>query len=260
MRDSIIATALLLLLTAACQSTPDVPCTPEHDRALGNAMCLVAHTHGVENAGEAPTLFILLHGDVSRGGPATYQIPAVKEVGDRQGVISVALIRPGYAGEGGASSQGSHTGRRNHYTEGNNRAIGEAIEVLKAHYKPSKTIVMGHSGGAAQTGAAIGLFPGLADHAYLVSCPCDIPRWRSSRGKSAWPSSQSPIDFAGSVAPSTKVTAVTGTSDNNTFPSLAEDYIAALKGHGISAEYIPVPGAGHGFDALWRAIKERLEL
>jgi predicted esterase len=41
-------------------------------------------------------------------------------------------------------------------------------------------ILAGHSGGAAITVNLIGLFPLLIDHAFIVSCPCDVNAWREN--------------------------------------------------------------------------------
>ena len=38
---------------------------------------------------------------------------------------------------------------------------------------------------------------------------------------------------------------ITGGNDGNTKPVLARDYVASLKGKGIDATYIEVPGVGH---------------
>lgn len=247
------------MLLAACQSSPQpsrtaAECVPTLGYVHGGGKCLGIHVFGAEDAGPSPKLVVLLHGDISRGGPATYMIVRAEEVATQPGVIAVALIRPGYTGQDGKKSEGSYTGRRDHYTETNNRVVGEALSALRSHYKPSRMIVMGHSGGSAQTGAIVGRFPGVIDEAILVSCPCDIPRWRRERGTGDWPHSQSPIDFVGQIPTTTRITALTGTSDTNTKPGLAEDYVAAAQANGIQAEFKPVEGAAHSFKTLWPAV------
>ena len=57
--------------------------------------------------------------------------------------------------------------------------------------------------------------------------------------------SLSPHDFIGKIDEKTTVVAVTGVNDGNTEPVLARDYVASLKGKGIDATYIEVPGVGH---------------
>lgn len=256
------------LLVAACQTTGGdeaarsaMPCG---DRVIGEAvpgagLCLAVQTRGVQNAGAAPTLVVMLHGDVSRGGPADYMIPFAEEVGARVGVIAVAMIRPGYTDGRGGRSTGSTNNRRDHYTEANNRAVAEAVQALSAHYNAARTVVLGHSGGAAQLGAAIGRFPDLADAALLVSCPCDVPRWRAMHGRSAWTRSQSPDDFVESVPASMTVIAVTGDRDDNTAPVLARDYVSDLRARGMEASFVEAPGQGHGFNGLWPSVRPALD-
>lgn len=263
-----VAGVCLALLLAACQTTGGddaarsaLPCG---DRTIGEAvpgagLCLAVQTRGVENAGAAPTLVVMLHGDVSRGGPADYMIPFAEEIGAREGVVAVAMIRPGYSDGLGGRSTGSTNNRRDHYTDGNNRAVAEAVQALSAHYGAARTVVLGHSGGAAQVGAAIGRFPDLADAALLVSCPCDVPRWRSMRGRSAWTRSQSPDDFVETVPDAMAVIAVTGGRDDNTSPVLAQDYVAALRARGIDAAFVEAPGRGHGFNGLWPSVRRELD-
>lgn len=256
MRYLVVLAALALgaCQTAQQQTAAPVPCTPDNDRASGNGICLVAHSFGAGNAGASPALYVVIHGDVSSGGPATYHLGPAEELGAPAGSVAIGLVRPGYSGKG-ASSEGSNNNRRDHYTEANNLAVGEAIRTLRDYYRASRTVVIGHSGGAAQTGAVIGMFPGLIDDAYLVSCPCDIPRWRSSRNASSWSSSQSPIGFVDRVAKSTRITLLTGSSDSNTAPFLAKDYVEAARKQGLDARYVEIPGGGHNFDRLWPTVK-----
>jgi dipeptidyl aminopeptidase/acylaminoacyl peptidase len=52
------------------------------------------------------------------------------------------------------------------------------------------------------------------------------------------------------VPKTTEVVAITGSEDDNTFPALAQDYVARLEARGLPARFVPVEGAGHGFSAL----------
>ncbi len=65
------------------------------------------------------------------------------------------------------------------------------------------------------------------------------------RGYNNWPLSLSPHDFIGKIDKKTTVVAVIGGNDGNTEPVLAREYVASLKGKGIGATYIEVPGVGH---------------
>lgn len=199
-------------------------------------------------------LVVVLHGDLSNGRDATYHRSFAEDIARRNsGVVAVALIRPGYSGGRGLQSAGSNHNRRDHYTQRNNDLVAESIRALQRATGARRVIVVGHSGGAAQTGAIIGRYPQLVDSAVLVSCPCDIARWRTLRGRSAWTSSQSPSDFASRVARSTRVIAVVGSNDSNTSTSLSQDYIASLQARGVPAGLTIVRGAGHDFGGALRS-------
>lgn len=83
----------------------------------------------------------------------------------------------------------------------------------------------------------------LAEGAVLVSCPCEIGRWRA--GRRAWDRSENPLDWAGKTPASARVIALTGTNDDNTGADLAKAYVAALNARGIDAVFAPLSGATH---------------
>jgi len=186
---------------------------------------------------------VLLHGDISSGGPATYMLLFARRVSNHYPQAKViSLLRPGYS-DGSLTSPGTNHNRRDQYTARNNRLRGDTISNLKVANSGAKTIVMGHSGGAAQLGSVIGQRDGLVDGAILLSCPCDIKRWRAQYRP--WNRSQSPSDFATSTSPATQVIAITGAKDENTFPALASDYVDSLQNAGVKAKFVEVPHAGH---------------
>jgi pimeloyl-ACP methyl ester carboxylesterase len=191
-------------------------------------------------------LLVFLHGDTSAGGPADYLFEFAYRF-SRAGVVSVALLRPGYSDKTGRTSQGTHYERTDSYTPANIAAVGAAIDALKKHFQPRRTIVVGHSGGAAIAGVLIGKNPGLIQGAILVSCPCDIARWRRERNRSPWTRSESPSSYVHKVPASTTVVAITGASDDNTGPALAQDYVAQLAKRGVPARFEAAKGAGHFF-------------
>src|SRR5262249_55783268 len=140
-----IAWAVLACEVAAASCPPD---SVIRDRVYGGGLCLVAATFGAETAGTEPTLVIVVHRDISDGGAATYHT-AVARTLVAPGVIVVALIRPGYADADGHMSEGSTLGRQDNYTAANVVAIAGAVDALKRHYRPRRTVYVGHSGGAA---------------------------------------------------------------------------------------------------------------
>lgn len=200
-------------------------------------------------------LVVVLHGDVSKGGPADYHYRLAEMLARQNAGVSVfAMLRPGYFDSQGLVSKGSHNNRRDHYTKGNNALVARTISALAERTRPGKIIAIGHSGGAAQLGVILGSAPGLVDRAILVSCPCNITEWRAMRGKSAWRKSQSPSRFVNQIAPATRIFALVGTNDKNTFPKLSQDYVAKAQARGLHAVYLPVNGAGHGIGGLHSAI------
>ena len=242
--------ALVLGADAAPAACP--PDSSVRDWVFGGGLCLAVTTFGAEQAGPAPALIVMVHGDISDGGSATYHVAFAKELA-RPGAVVVALTRPGYTDDRGRTSEGHTYGRQDNYTRDNIAAVGGAIAALRSYYKPRRVIYVGHSGGAAIGGVLIGKSRGLIDAAVLVSCPCDITGWLRERGKADWRNSQSPLSVAARVPPGTRVTVIAGTRDTNTFPAQAERYVRALTRRGVDARFTPVEGAGHGLSGLGAA-------
>jgi fermentation-respiration switch protein FrsA (DUF1100 family) len=202
-------------------------------------------------------LVVVVHGDVSKGGPATYHYDLARHIAKQTKNVSVfALVRPGYTGEKGQKSPGSNNGRKDHYTKQNNAMVAQTIQNAAKSVGASKVIAIGHSGGAAQLGAIAGIYPGLLDSVILVSCPCNIPAWRAKRGRSAWTNSISPHDHIGSIARGTRIFAVVGDKDTNTYPEFSKAFVDAAKARGLPAAFVPVKGASHGFDRLQSTVAQ----
>ena len=83
-----------LLPAAAVAACP--PGTPIAEYVPGGGLCLAAATYGASTAGASPALVVVLHGDVSSGGPADYHFWTARNLAG-PGVVSVALLRPGYS-------------------------------------------------------------------------------------------------------------------------------------------------------------------
>ena len=168
------------------------------------------------------------------------------------GINAVALARPGYGFSGGPASTGSNNRRRDHYTKSNNAAVAAAIMELRTRLAPSRVILVGHSGGAAMAGVIAGRHPEAAEAYVLISCPCDIRRWRRMRGKQNWANSLSPADHVDGIPPGRQVVLVTGSRDRNTKPVLAEEHLERLQKAKVTAEFIEVDGASHSLNSsLW---------
>lgn len=244
---------VFVLLITGCTPAIQINCTSttsiDH-LVSGKGTCLAIKTYGAERTSKVNTLVVFLHGDLSAGGSADYIAKYAQALAnERSDIVAIAIARPGYGFGDGSNSGGYDNGRRDHYTQTNVDILADALTTLKSWYTPQKLVLVGHSGGAALAGNIAGLHPGLLDGAVLVSCPCDIPRWRSSNGATAWSwsSSLSPIACVDKVAPNFTVTAITGSSDTNTSTGLARDYVKALSSRGIKATFIEVTGAGHNW-------------
>ena len=200
------------------------------------------------------SIVVLLHGDVSRGGPANYHYKIANQIAAQNGSATViALLRPGYYDGKGKTSPGYNNNRRDQYTYENNKLVAQTLFSIKKAFPNRKLIVVGHSGGAAQLGSVIGQQPGLVNTAVLLSCPCHLDNWHDGHPNwnPNWTKSQSPHWYIKKLSPKTRIIAITGANDKNTFPSLALNYVKAAKQRGINAQSIIVPGGNHnGNDAL----------
>lgn len=233
-----LAVALVIAAPVAAQSCP----APDNINSVaGGGECLVIHSFGAGGRG-APVLVVVLHGDVSAGGPATYHLGTARRIASPGAVVAVAMIRPGYD-DGTAASTGTHNNRRDHYTAATADAIAVAVAALRRHHRARRVVLVGHSGGAALAAQIMGRHAGIAEAAVLVACPCDTRAWRAGRG--AWPNSVSPIDVAPGIAADAMIIALTGSADDNTRPALARAYVEVLVARGVRAEFVEIPGATH---------------
>lgn len=220
-------------------------CDPSDPRqgVMGGNLCIAVET--VSQSPGAP-LIVILHGDMSSGKPPTYnKWFAQKVAGHVPDATIVAMLRPGYGNGAGKKSEGNTHGRKDHYTDTNIDAVAGAVRALAAHHMAARAILIGHSGGAATAGVIAGRHPGLLDGAVLISCPCDIKRWRLERNASSWPASLSPSDYIASIPADTVVLAVTGRNDDNTRPSLAKSFVSDLRKRGGNATFAEIDGVGH---------------
>lgn len=205
------------------------------------------------------SVLVFLHGDVSGGGPAKYHKTLMQVFAARsKDSLAIALLRPGYDDGQGLKSPSTNHKRRDQYTKENNDLVAQTLQSLRKAHPDAKLVAVGHSGGAAQLGAVIGRYPGIVDTAILMSCPCDIKKWRSKNRPFPRSEKQSPIKYAAKIGAKTKVIAITGARDKNTYSALAEAYIAKAKSAGVDAEFVSVAGAGHWDRQLEGAISRMM--
>ena len=205
-----------------------------------------------------PVLVVVLHGDLLgvRAIPATtyHYVFAQNASMQMDNLVVAALLRPGYRDSTGEQSEGERgltTG--DNYTPQVVDAVAQAIEQLKNKFHPMRTVLVGHSGGAAITGDLLSRWPSAADAALMVSCPCDLTAWRKhmqqmQNNNPIWSApiqSLSPIDLASKVPPSIHVQLLVGSKDPVAPPEISEHYAEALRSHGSHVALTIAPGLEH---------------
>jgi len=207
-----------------------------------NGECIAIEKFGFPDE-KSTSLIVYLHGDTQETQRS--RLRENESIGTI-GVVSVALIRPGFERHDSKRSTGWIWRDKDSYTPDNIEIIAAAIKAMKDHFRANKVILAGKSGGAAVTGIIMGKYPGLANDAVLAACPCHVPEWRvKRRGENNWPNSLSPHSFVDGVPKNSRIVAMVGSEDDNTYPSLSRDYVAALKARGIEAAYVEIEGMGH---------------
>jgi pimeloyl-ACP methyl ester carboxylesterase len=231
---------------AECRLAADRPAIRT---AAGDCLALArAHT-----AGPGRPLVVFLHGDsggVIRAASWERHVARVAGWGAAADATSLVMVRPGYATPAGRSD-GTAKPTDDDYTAANMRLVAEALTALRQELRPSRLILVGHSGGAATTALVGALHPGSADALVVVACPCtDINEWRAWRNISAgrrgtWTESLSPGAYSARTPASVRVVALTGAADTNTLPRYGRDYVLSVRSGGASATFVEVPGADH---------------
>ncbi|UGU18332.1 alpha/beta hydrolase [Sinomicrobium kalidii] len=211
-------------------------------------------TFGQNKNRDSTSLVFVIHGDAPFNKPGYQNIMAEKIASGTKNTVAVAILRPGYTDPQDHTSNGIRgltTG--DNYTPEVIEAVSEVIEKLKKKYNPSRTLVIGHSGGAAITGNLIGLKPGLTDVAVLVSCPCDVAAWRAHmRNKQPlnpfWylnVKSISPVEVVKNIGRDTEIMVISGENDKITPLKFSRKYYEALTTSGLKASFISLPDEGH---------------
>lgn len=201
-------------------------------------------------------LVVFMHGDSGASKNRKYfgSYAAQFRALEQEGVYVLALARPAYRLPHGKTT--GIPGRFNNdpYTVPVVDGLAAALKALKDHYRPSRLVLLGHSGGSMISGILLGRHPGLADGAVLVASSCDTReqrRWRirSAGRKRLWPESLSPHDYIATTPISAKVVAITGERDRNTLPGFAKKCVEKMRSRGIDARFglVTTPAfANHG--------------
>jgi alpha-beta hydrolase superfamily lysophospholipase len=237
--------SLVLLLAGALFTTGAAAPAPQSG--------LYAKSFGVTSPRRAQTLIIVLHGDAPFAKPSYQYDFARAAAAAVPGSVTVALLRPGYedpAGKRSPGVRGTTTG--DNYTADRIAAVAASIRQLQRRYPAARTILIGHSGGAAITADLAGTFPGLIDGMILVSCPCELPEWRQHM-KTVSPTplwdqpvtSLDPIMLVGGIPARLKTAVLVGGDDKTTPVPFSRAYAEALTLRGIATDYRIVPGKDH---------------
>lgn len=239
-----LAVVLLNADSALCEGRSNEICIGEK--------CTKIRTYKSPERTAAPNLLIVLHGDAPFNNPG-YQYRFARLMAQRNdNVVAIGMLRPGYTDQEGRTSNGKRgQSIGDNYDEARVKQIADAISELKKLHTPARTVIAGHSGGAALAANLIALHPGLVDHAFLVACPCDVTQWRSimyeKTGLTAFKNNisvTSPITLVDRIPPDTKVTLIVGKEDRTAPPKLSRAYAEALKEKDINVTMRQVEG-GH---------------
>lgn len=226
---------------------------------------LKARIFSSSTASASPLLVVVLHGDAPFNKP-DYQYAFARRAAAHGDLVAAAILRPGYTDPAGDTSDGMRgqaTG--DNYTADRVAMIVAAIQALQSEYHPRASVMVGHSGGAAMAADILAVAPTLADGALLLSCPCDVPRWRANMKEvhpaPVWDqpvSSLSPLELAPGVSTAAHIRMMVGAEDEIAPPPFTERYANRLAARGIDVQVTVIPSKGHEFfwsppsRAAWR--------
>ena len=207
---------------------------------------------GPEAPAAVKTLVFVLHGDAPFVKPSYHYLFA-EEAAKLPGVRAIGILRPGYEDKDGDVSPGIRgltTG--DNYTPDRVDAIARAIAAIETRYPGAKHIIVGHSGGAAIAADLAALRPDLVDGVLLVSCPCDLPKWRAfMKRKIPEAPFEQPVTSYDSIALVPKLdrklalAMMVGSADDTAPPDLTQAYAAAARKRGIEVDVRVLPGKPH---------------
>lgn len=210
--------------------------------------CTKIKTYKSTGVSDNPLLLVVLHGDSPFRNPG-YQNEFAKLMASKNSnVVAVGMLRPGYMDPSGRTSDGvKGEANGDSYDKKRVNQVAQAITELKKVYSPSKVLLAGHSGGSAITANIISLYPALIDHAFVVSCPCDVKAWREDMlDLSKKPifsgdlETLSPIELVDHLNENTKISMFVGKNDRITQSIISKHYkkAATEKGAKVTLKII----------------------
>ncbi|HJZ76867.1 MAG TPA: hypothetical protein VKE51_34275 [Vicinamibacterales bacterium] len=269
MKRRLTASVAICVFAACLPARASQPAECSGDEWVrAGAECLHVETYSSETLSGRPTLVVAVHGDSPFSNPQ-YQYQWAEHVArENPNVIAVGVLRPGYtdgANHHSTGVRGMTTG--DNYTPGVVDAIADAVRNLRATFSPAHVVIAWHSGGAALAAGVMGKHPGVADAAVLVSCPCDVARWRAhmkaKQGGAIWDrpvDAVSPDAVVDGIDPAAKLVVIVGDHDDVAPPELSRDYRDRLQKRALSVTYVEVPGTHEIFadPAVFRSTAELL--
>lgn len=201
----------------------------------------------------SPRLVIVIHGDLaSPQKPYQYRFAAAVQRALADTVV-LALLRPGYADAYGARSEGQRGWAiGDNYTAKDVEALRAATIAAKQQFSPRDVTLVGHSGGAALAALLAERDPGLVSRLLLVSCPCNLGKWRRHMAVSnlnpAWflpVRSLSPINGVQGLSHELRLKMLVGARDQTTPPELTLEFADAARTAGVKTTHIVFEGMGH---------------
>ncbi len=207
-------------------------------------------TYESEGLTDRPILLVALHGDSPRNNPS-YQYGFARTVASKaKNTVAVGLLRPGYTDDADRTSDGVRgEAIGDNYDASRIDQIAKVIEQLGGHHNAQGVILAGHSGGSAITAKLIAAYPSLVDHAFVVSCPCDINAWRKDMIKlSGYEGFKgpldviSPVDVIADISDEKSVSIFVGDKDKVTQKYLSQEYFEKLVSHNKKADLTVLDG------------------
>jgi pimeloyl-ACP methyl ester carboxylesterase len=236
-----------LLLALACSSVPAHAPATTLVWVQGRPYRLKTSVYRGSWLSPHPVLVIVLHGDAPFNKPDYQDTFAAKVAAANSDVIVAAILRPGYTDPQGNTSEGERgqaTG--DNYSARNVDALAAAISELRQRFQARRLVVVGHSGGAAITANILGRHPALIDGALLVSCPCDVERWRKHMLQKT--------GFAGFQGPIATLSPSTRSAQSRTAPQSALSWETRMTWHRRAlVKRITLPQQASGSTSNWRS-------
>ncbi len=263
--------SLLLVALAACGPSEQHHATEESTtETVVMDSSLFYHAFPSDSVSDQPILVLVLHGDAPFR-PPSYQYGMAKRIAiENTDVVTVGVLRPGYVdGEGNRSPgvKGKATG--DNYTQEVVDAIWQLAQTLQQRYQARKVLLVGHSGGAAISANLLASYPEDFAGAFLISCPCDVPRWREhmkdfTGEETLWSepiTSLSPMERVGEMNPAAQIHLIHGGDDRVVPAAIAADYASALRDKVEQVSYLLLQTLDHDLfmaDAVYKVISREL--